>query len=139
MNGSQILQGAAFTAVPLNWSIVGQRDFNGDGNADILWRDTAGDVGMWLMNGTQIIQGGAFGAVSTNWSIVGTGDFNGDGKADILWRDNPGNVGIWFMNGTHILQGAWSDSCRPTGPWSARIRMATFFCATQRPATSACG
>ena len=26
--------------VPLTWSIVGQRDFNGDGNGDILWRDT---------------------------------------------------------------------------------------------------
>ena len=105
MNGPQILQGTAFTAVPLNWSVVGQRDFNGDGKADILWRDTAGDVGLWLMNGTQIIQGGAFSAVSLNWSIVGTGDFNGDGKADILWLDNQNNVGIWFMNGTQILQG----------------------------------
>ena len=30
----------------INWSIVGQRDFNGDGKSDILWRDIAGDVGM---------------------------------------------------------------------------------------------
>lgn len=104
MNGSQILQGAAFTAVPLNWSIVGQRDFNGDGKADILWRDTAGDVGLWLMNGTQVVQGTAFSSVPLNWSIVGTGDFNGDGKADILWLDNANNVGIWFMNGTQIVQ-----------------------------------
>jgi hypothetical protein len=79
-------------------------DFNGDGKSDILWRDKAGDVGMWLMNGTQIVQGGSFSAIPLNWSVAGTGDFNGDGKADILWLDNQGNVGIWFMNGTQILQ-----------------------------------
>ena len=27
--------------VPTTWSMVGQRDFNGDGKADLLWRDTA--------------------------------------------------------------------------------------------------
>jgi hypothetical protein len=26
-------------------------DFNGDGYSDITWRDTNGDVAMWLMNG----------------------------------------------------------------------------------------
>ena len=80
-------------------------DFNGDGKSDILWRDTAGDVGMWLMNGAQILQGAAFNAVATNWSIVGQRDFNGDGKSDILWRDTVGDVGMWLMNGTQIVQG----------------------------------
>ena len=80
-------------------------DFNGDGKSDILWRDTAGDVGMWLMNGGQILQGAAFNSVGTNWSIVGQRDFNGDGKSDILWRDTVGDVGMWLMNGTQIVQG----------------------------------
>jgi hypothetical protein len=45
---------------------------------NILWRDTSGDVAIWLMNGTE---GSAAGVanVPTIWSIVGTGDFNGDG------------------------------------------------------------
>ena len=80
-------------------------DFNGDNRSDILWRDTAGDVGMWLMNGGQILQGAAFNSVGTNWSIVGQRDFNGDGKSDILWRDTVGDVGMWLMNGTQIVQG----------------------------------
>jgi hypothetical protein len=80
-------------------------DFNGDDKSDILWRDGAGDVGMWLMNGAQILQGAAFNAVATNWSIVGQRDFNGDGKSDILWRDTAGDVGMWLMNGTQIVQG----------------------------------
>jgi hypothetical protein len=42
------------------------RDFNSDGKSDTLWRDGAGDVGMWLMNGAQILQGAAFNSTKTN-------------------------------------------------------------------------
>ena len=44
---------AALAAVPTSWSIVGQRDFDGDGKADLLWRDTSGNIAIWFMNGTQ--------------------------------------------------------------------------------------
>jgi hypothetical protein len=80
-------------------------DFNGDGFSDIAWRDTSGDVAIWLMNGTRVLNPNTAGVgnVPATWSIVGTGDFNGDGKADILWRDTSGNVAIWEMNGTTVL------------------------------------
>jgi len=80
------------------------RDFNGDGKSDILWRHTSGVVYEWLMNGTSILPGsGSPGSASTDWQIVGVGDFNGDGKADILWRNTSGLVYEWLMNGTSIL------------------------------------
>ena len=41
--------------VPTTWSIVGQRDFNGDGKADLLWLDTSGNIAMWFMNGAQVV------------------------------------------------------------------------------------
>ncbi len=77
-------------------------DFNGDGKSDILWRDGAGNVTIWLMNGSQVLQASLLGNVPNNWSIVGQRDFNGDGKSDILWRDTAGDVGIWLMNGTSV-------------------------------------
>jgi hypothetical protein len=82
--------------------LTDSHDFNGAGDSDILWRDSSGNVGMWLMNGSSILQTNVLGNVSAVWSAVGQRDFNGDGNSDILWRDTSGNVGMWLMNGTQI-------------------------------------
>ena len=41
-----------------SWHAVGVGDFNGDGNADILWQNDDGTPVIWLMNGTSFIGGG---------------------------------------------------------------------------------
>ncbi len=108
MNGTTILNTntAGLGNVPINWSVVGVGDFNGDGKADILWRNnTNGNVAIWLMNGTTVTNTStaAFGNMPANWFVAGTGDFNGDGNSDILWRDGSGDIAIWEMNGTTVL------------------------------------
>src|SRR5262249_17627638 len=75
------------TCTPSVWTIVGTGDFNGDGKSDILWRDTSGNVAIWLMNGAQVTQSAGVGSAPTSWSIAETGDFDGDGKSDLLWQD----------------------------------------------------
>jgi hypothetical protein len=47
-------------------------DFNGDGKADIAWRNTGGDVAIWLMNGLQVLSAADLGNVSTAWAIQGS-------------------------------------------------------------------
>ena len=81
-------------------------DFNDDGSSDIAWRDTDGNLAVWLMNGGETLQSAGLGTIPTTWSIVGQRDFNGDGFADLLWRDTSGNAAIWFLNGTQVLLGA---------------------------------
>ena len=44
MNGGTVTQPAVLGTVPTSWSTVGQRDFDGDSNGDILWRDTSGNL-----------------------------------------------------------------------------------------------
>jgi hypothetical protein len=71
-------------------------DFNGDGRADVLWDNQAGQRSLWrgLPDGTMDViadfggQNGQF--ASTSWKAMLL-DSNGDGKADLLWR---------FANGT---------------------------------------
>ncbi len=87
-------------------ALASSHDFNGDTRSDIAWRDSSGDVGMWLMNGAQVTTSAALGTVATTWSIVGQHDFDGDGKRDLLWRDTSGNIAIWFMNGTSVASTA---------------------------------
>ncbi|MCC6889859.1 MAG: VCBS repeat-containing protein, partial [Hyphomicrobiales bacterium] len=87
MNGTSVAQGPGVGGAAADWQIVGQRDFNGDGKHDILWRNSSsGQVLLWVMNGAAVTQSAVVGSAASDWQIVGTGDFNADGKGDILWR-----------------------------------------------------
>jgi len=108
MNGPAVASNTFITNVPMAWTPVGNGskdfgDFNGDGKTDILWRDTSGNVALWLMNGATIASNIFVANVPTAWTPVRIGDFDGDGKADILWRDTAGNVSMWLMNGGTIV------------------------------------
>ena len=123
MNGSTIMAAATSmraglrSAPAANWSVAGVGDFNADGNADLLWRDSArGALVEWLMNGSSIIGSGSvtLGGTPVNpdpsWHVVEIGDFNGDARADILWRNDNGAMAEWFMKGTAIVGTATPSS-----------------------------
>jgi hypothetical protein len=103
MNGAAVLSSGGLGVVPTDWQIVGQRDFDGDGKADLLWLDHLGNSAIWFMNGTEVASAGSLGNVS-GLAAVGTGDFDGDGKGDILWRNaRNGEVAIWLMSGANAI------------------------------------
>ena len=110
--GNVLTSGFTPTAADANFAnnilcgLTVAHNFNGDAFSDILWRDTSGDLAVWLMNGGTITQSAGVGTVPGNFSVVGQKDFNGDGNADILWRDTTGNVSMWFMNGAAVASTA---------------------------------
>ncbi len=83
-------------------------DFNGDGKADIVWRNASdGTTAIWLMDGTVILAGKNIGKPPLVWVINKIEDYNGDGKSDILWRNTgTGDTAVWLMDGFTVLRGA---------------------------------
>jgi hypothetical protein len=90
--------------VPAVWSIVGLRDFKGDGSSDLLWRDQTGNTAIWFMNGTQISQSLAVGNVPTSGRSLARAI--SDGLGDILWRDRTSHLALWLMSGADVLSSA---------------------------------
>jgi FG-GAP-like repeat len=79
-------------------------DLSGDGNADLLFRNSAdGTTNAWLMNGLTTASSANIRAADASWSVTHIADFNGDGKADILWRKTDGTVALWLMDGLSVL------------------------------------
>jgi hypothetical protein len=87
-------------------SLVGSGDFNSDGTADVLARETATGH-LWLYRGN-----GAGGLlprtrVGHGWNamtaVVSPGDFNGDRRPDLLARDASGVLWLYPGTGTGLL------------------------------------
>src|SRR6266511_4014821 len=80
MNGQQVQAGGAVAHAPVttDWHVQGVRDFNGDGNSDVLWRqDGSGQVYVWEMNGQQVQAEGAVAhvPVTNDWHAFSDQNF----------------------------------------------------------------
>jgi len=93
-------------------------DFDGDGNADTLWRNTStGNTVIWLMEGKRRLAAQSIGAPPLVWQIVGIGEFNGDNKADILWHNTTtGAAVVWQMDG--FVREAVANIGAPPTAWA---------------------
>ncbi|MBP2315832.1 FG-GAP-like repeat-containing protein, partial [Azospirillum soli] len=90
-------------------------DFNGDGRADVLWRDgRTNALSIWDLNGSKIaaardvsVQETGVALPGASWAVEATVDFTGDGRADVLWRNGTsGQLALWEMNGHTVVSGA---------------------------------
>ncbi|MBB6545144.1 FG-GAP-like repeat-containing protein [Thalassotalea piscium] len=87
-------------------------DFNSDGNADVLLRNTgSGAWYLYHLNGARGFASGSGGVGlpgSTDWELQAKADFNGDGHLDVLLRNNVN--GAWHISHLDGSRGLASGS-----------------------------
>jgi hypothetical protein len=76
------------------------KDMDGDGNPDVVVRDSSGRLLLYPGNGSGGFLAGR--VIGTGWNtmnaILVPGDFNGDGNSDVVARDSSGR--LWLYTGT---------------------------------------
>src|SRR5262249_17975511 len=103
------------------WKIQTIADFDGDGHADILWRDVNGQLAIWFRGDINMAAYPGYynypWPVDNSWLVQGAGDFDGDGKADIRWRNPNGQVAIWNMDGGVRIGESYPGGQDPSQWW----------------------
>ncbi|MDH2390958.1 FG-GAP-like repeat-containing protein [Streptomyces sp. HNM0663] len=95
--------GSARTKVDTGWQtydvLLAPGDFSGDGRADLIGRDGAGDL--WLYKGDGKGYYSPRTKIGHGWQtydvLLAPGDFSGDGRADLIGRDGAGD--LWLYKG----------------------------------------
>jgi FG-GAP-like repeat len=105
-----------------NPAVGNSSDFDGDGDADLLWRNAStGELLLWEMNGMERLRDFQLGTVSDrNWQIQATADFDRDGQTDILWHhQQTGDLYLWKIQDKAVVSQLKVQSTG-NGDWQLR-------------------
>lgn len=108
------------------WANLANADSDGDGKADVLFRNkTTGRFSVWMMDSRTILSAGAAAYTDgtipepayTSWIFSGYADGDNNQCSDILMRNSStGRMSLWLMNGRTILSAgavAYADGTIP--------------------------
>src|SRR5439155_1138742 len=124
MNGTAIKsnEGPIRTVADQNWQVAGIGDFDGDGKADILWRNAStGENYVYLMAALTVKPAEGYLRTLSDlaWQIAAVGDYDGDGKSDLLWRSSStGQNYLYPMDGTTVKPNEGYLRTVPPGYWT---------------------
>ncbi len=86
-------------------TILSAGDWNSDGAADVIARDTSGNLHLFLENKAGGFVAGTGGIINSGWgtnvfnALVAVGDWDGDGYPDLLARTLGGDLVLYRGNG----------------------------------------
>jgi VCBS repeat protein len=103
VSGAVVTANTELGTVPSSFQIDGTGDFDGDGDADILWRHDDGLTVIWELENGNFVANHNLDVVTATFAIAATGDFDGDGDADVLWRGDEGQVVTWEIENNALV------------------------------------
>ncbi|MDR6532727.1 hypothetical protein J2800_003487 [Caulobacter rhizosphaerae] len=103
-NGAVVGQTTIASSSPA-YSVVGVADFDGDGSADILFRnDKTGDTGFYKIDHGQFVDWVSVGSSSAAYRVVNVGDFDINGSVDILFQNEFNHdLGYYALDHGHFV------------------------------------
>jgi hypothetical protein len=102
-NPSNVLQVRKRGGAPLSWTLLGARDINGDGAADMVYISPEGNIRVLMATPARTCANLFAGTVPVGMSAQKFGNFSGDGRGDILYRNNvTGAVALAKLNATGL-------------------------------------
>lgn len=105
------------TALAGGWEYRCSADFSGDGNEDLVVRNTStNDTGAYSMRRDQVL--GYLNLPETpGWLPVAAGDFGADGKPDLIMMNTTSRqVSAWLMDGATPV--GWSNIVKLAAGWN---------------------
>lgn len=119
MNNTTYVAARSLTAgvSDVNWQVADLADYTGDGNLDIIWRNTlTGANVFWQMNDLTYVSASNLPTIADqNWYVAGMADqplikkddFDANAFADVVWRNtSTGENSLWLMTAANALGGA---------------------------------
>jgi hypothetical protein len=107
------------TSCTAKFLLLGSIDIDGNGKADLVWRDSVTGVNtIWYQDGATTTGTATIQTITDQtWQIAGVGDLDGDAKADFVWRNRQsGATTVWFMDAATMLGWGYIDTI-PDSNW----------------------
>ncbi len=86
MNGSTVKQVRKRGGAPLNWTLLGAADINGDYAADMVYISPNNDLRVLIATPQRTCANLSAGTLPAGYQALKLADFTGKGRADILYR-----------------------------------------------------
>jgi hypothetical protein len=101
-------------------TVTGARDLTGDGEADLVARDTNGELWLYKGTGNATAPYQKRAPIGGGWNIYsvlrGPSDLNRDGLPDLIARDKDGV--LWFYRGTGSASAPFAPRTRIGSGWN---------------------
>ena len=109
-NGSGVTQVRKRGGAPLNWTLLGATDLNGDGAADMIYVSPTKQIRALMATANRTCANLSGGTIDAGLSVLALGSFSGVGKGEIMLRDNAGWVQFMALNARGISLPAFTGT-----------------------------